>query len=38
MRVLETTPKARFEAFRLLTVLGKRPVTFENWRFERVFP
>jgi hypothetical protein len=38
MRVLFTIPKARFEALRLLIVFGKRPVTFENWRFERVFP
>ena len=30
MRVLFTIPKARFEAFRLLMVFGKSPVTFEN--------
>ena len=38
MSALSTTPKAKFEAFRLLMVFGKRPMIFENWRFERVFP
>ena len=38
MSALLTIPKERFEAFRLLMVFGKRPMIFENWRFERVFP
>ena len=38
MSALETTPNERFEAFKLLMVFGKRPVTFENWILLRVFP
>ena len=38
MRVLETTPKARFEAFRFEEVLDWNPVTLENWRLLKVFP
>jgi hypothetical protein len=38
MRALFTTPKARFEAFRLLMVFGKRPTMFENWMLLSVFP
>ena len=38
MRVLGTTPKARLEAFRLLSVFGRNPVTFEKLILLRVFP
>jgi hypothetical protein len=38
MRALLTTPKARLEAFRLLRVFGRKPVTFEKFREFRAAP
>ena len=38
MRALLMTPKAKFDAFKLLRVFGRNPVTFEKLILLSVFP